>query len=369
MYNGVNVIVRGHKKLVAFGGIALGTSAGLVTCAIVMAFAGAPASDFSLQVTPSPLVTTVKPGQPTDLDLKVQNNGTGTEELKIEPRKFTVDKQTGKVDLDDSAPSEINPWISFSSPRFTIKPGDWITEKIHIALPKETGYSYSLALIISRTNNPQTIQSGRLIKGSLAVFTLINVDRPGATKKIEVTDFRPTQSLYEFLPAEFNISFKNTGNTIVQPYGNVFIQRGSNDATPIATLPVNDRHGYLLPDSPRTMITDWNTGFPHFNTTIDSSGKEHRDLVWDWSKLTDFRIGPYTAKLVAIYNDGQRDVPIEREVTFLVIPWRSILILTFVISLFVYLRHKQIQRNTRRAVRRALDERDKIQAQAGHDSK
>lgn len=355
------MIIRGFKKLLAWGSLALGISAGLIGIAFIATFAASAPSDFSLQVSPSPLVATVRPGIPTDLELKVRNAGTGIEELKIEPRKFTVDKKSGQVSLDDTAPAEISPWISFSSPTFKVKPGEWTTEKVHIALPKESGFSYSLALVISRTNDPKTIESGRLIKGSLAVFTLINVDRPGATRKLEVTDFTTSQSVYEYLPAELNISFKNSGNTIVQPAGNVFIQRGSTDTTPIATLPVNDKHGYLLPDSPRTLKAEWNTGFPVFKSSTDANGQQKQDLTWDWSKLTDFRIGPYTAKLVAIYSDGQRDVPIEREITFWVIPWRSILILTAIILIIVYLRHKQIQRGTRKAVKRALDERDKKQ--------
>ena len=318
-----------------------------------------PPSDFSLQVSPSPLVATVKPGQTQDLELKIRNAGTGPEELKIESRKFSVDKQTGKVELDDTEPSEIAQWVKYSAPTFKVNPGEWYTQKIRVSLPKESGFSYSLALIISRTNNTKSVESGRLIKGSVAVFTLINVDRPGATRKLEVTDFSTTQAVYEYLPAEFSVSFQNSGNTIVQPFGNVFIQRGSDDTTPIATLPVNDKGGYLLPDTPRTLNTEWNAGFPVFETKAQADGSEQTNIAWDWSKLTDFRIGLYTAKLIAIYNDGQRDVPIEKEVTFWVIPWRSILAVTTIVALLAFLRHKQIQRKTRKAIKKALDERDK----------
>jgi hypothetical protein len=330
-------------------------------------FAAEPASDFSLQVSPSPLVATVKPGQTENLELKVRNAGTGTEELRIDSRKFTVNRESGEVKLEDTVPSEIAQWVTFNTPTFKVKPGEWTTIKVRISIPKEAGFSYSLALVLNRTNNPTKIESGRLLQGSVAVFTLINVDKPGAVRKLDVTDFKPSQTLYEYLPAKFTVTFRNVGNTIVQPYGNVFIQRGANDTEPIATLPVNDKGGYLLPDTPRTLPMQWDQGFPVFKTTTSADGKENEDLAWDWSKLTDFRIGPYTAKLVAIYNDGQRDVPIERAVTFWVIPWRTILILTAVISILAYLRHKQIQRKTRKAVRRALEERDK--KKEGSDAK
>ncbi|MDB5177256.1 MAG: exported protein of unknown function [Candidatus Saccharibacteria bacterium] len=283
-------------------------------------------SDFSLQVTPSPIVTTLKPGTQTTLEMKIRNAGTGTENLKIEPRKFTVDKKSGEVKLDDTTAPDIASWISYSSPKFTVKPGEWFTQKITIALPKDTGFSYSLALVISRTNAPDVPSaSTRLIKGSVAVFTLINVDRPGATRKLEIEKFSTSAGIYEYLPATVNINFKNIGNTIVQPYGNVFIQHGSGDQTPIATLPVNDKGGYILPGSERLLTTNWEDGFPRYEISKDASGNEKKTEIWDWSKLSNFRIGRYTAKLIAVYNDGQRDVPIEQEITFWVLPWKIML--------------------------------------------
>ena len=302
----------------------------------LVANAQTPSSDFSLQVTPSPIVTTLKPGTTTTLELKVRNAGTGTESLKIEPRPFTVDNETGEVKLDDTASPEIASWVSYSSPKFTIKPGEWFTQKVTIALPKDTGFSYSLALVISRTNNPSTIEGSRLIKGSLAVFTLINVDRPGATRKLEVEKFSTSAGVYEYLPATVDIKFKNSGNTIVQPYGNVFIQQGSGDKTPIATLPVNNKGGYILPSNKRLLSTDWTNGFPMYQVSQDSSGTEKKTETWDWSQIANFRIGQYTAKLVAVYNDGQRDIPIVQEVTFWVLPWKIILVALVVIIILAF---------------------------------
>ncbi len=354
------ILSRGTKGFAWFA-LMLLASAGFV--GIVRA-ADTP-SDFSLQVTPSPLVATVSPGVPRELELKIRNAGTATEELKIESRKFSVDKQTGKVSLDDTKPSEIAQWVSYSAPTFKIAPGQWMNQKVRISLPKQSGFSYSLALVISRTNSSKSTESGRVIKGSVAVFTLLNVDRPGAVRKLEVTDFRVKDSVYEYLPAQFSIGFRNIGNTIVQPDGNIFIQRNSNDTTPIASLPVNESGGYLLPDTPRTLSVDWRDGFPVFDTITSANGENVRQqLKWDWSKLQHFRIGPYTAKLIAIYNDGQRDVPIEKEVTFWVLPWRTFLILAAIVGVIGFIRHKQIQRKTRKAVKKALEEREKEQGKS-----
>ncbi len=284
-----------------------------------------PPPDFNLLVSPSPLVSTINPGQTTSLPLKIRNNGSGTESLKIETRRFSVDNKTGKVTLDDKRPSEISQWISFSDPTFQIAPGQWENENIRIALPKDTGFSYSLALLISRTNNPTSVQNGRLLNGSLAVFTLLNVNRPGATRRLQVEKFSADPGLAEYLPITFSVTFKNTGNTIVQPEGNIFVQRGSDDTTPLATLPVNDANGYILPGSDRLITSDWSDGFPAYQATTQADGSSKKSLTWNWSQLSHLRIGEYTAKLVAVYNNGYSDVPLQLDTTFWVIPWRILL--------------------------------------------
>lgn len=324
--------VKNSIKLFAWGGIVFSISATLVGFAGATVFAQTQ-SGFSIQVSPSPLVGEVKPGQTSNLELKVRNTSTELEELKIEPRKFTVDNKTGKVTLDDSELPEISPWITFSPQIFTVKPGAWTTINVRVSLPKESGFSYSLALVINRTKDPKSVEAGRAIKGSVAVFTLINVDRPGAIRKLEVEKFATSQNAYEYLPATISMTFKNTGNTIVQPYGNVFIQRGSDDKTPLATLPVNDKKGYILPGSNRILDAEWADGFPSYKITTAADGNEQKTETWNWSQVSKFRIGSYTAKLVAVYNDGQRDVPIEKQATFWVIPWKILLGVIVVIAI------------------------------------
>lgn len=283
------------------------------------------ANDFSLEVTPSPLVTTVKPGTTTQLELKIHNNAPQAENLKIEPRSFTINPNSEEVELNDTTPPDISNWISFSKPRFTVQAGEWFTEQVRLNVPREAGFSYSFALVVSRQANPQPTSGGRLLKGSLAVFTLVNVDRPGATRKIDIGQFISTKRVYEYLPAELNVRLQNTGNTIVQPYGNIYIQRSETSQTPITTIPVNASRGYILPGATRTLETTWDSGFPAYKITNDN-GTQHKKLVWDWTKISQFRMGRYTAKLIAVYNDGQRDVPIQASVTFWVIPWKILLI-------------------------------------------
>jgi len=282
-------------------------------------------SDFNLQVTPSPLVATVKPGTKTQLELKIRNGSSGTEQLKIEPRSFKLSNDSNKITLLDTTPPDIAQWISFSQPTFTVASGQWENEEVKLNIPKEAGFSYSFALVISRQNTPKATGGGRVINGSLAVFTLINIDRPGATASLQVASFTTSKHIYEYLPATFSVQFHNTGNTINQPYGNIFVSRGKSSQDPLASLTVNETHGYILPGTMRTITTTWSDGFPSYKTIQNPDGTTKQKLVWNWGDLSKLRIGRYTAHLVAVYNQNGRDVPIEGTVSFWVIPWKILL--------------------------------------------
>lgn len=330
------MIGRNVKKLCAWAGTVLAAVSIAVTFIAPQSAAAQSQNGFSLQVSPSPLVATIKPGQTTELELKIRNTNTDPEELKIEPRKFTVNRTTGEVVIDDTEVPEIAPWIRFSPATFIAKPGEWTTEKVRISLPKESGFSYSLALVVSRTKNPAPLTATRSIQGSVAVFTLLNVDRPGAIRKLEIEKLSMSAGVYEYLPATVSMNFKNVGNTIVQPYGNIFIQRDAKDTQPLATLPVNDKKGYILPGNTRVLTADWGEGFPSYKTEVQADGTKKQVEVWDWSQVSKFRIGQYSTKVVAVYNDGQRDIPIEKEVTFWVLPWKIILAVVLVAAVLLF---------------------------------
>lgn len=314
----------------------------LVPIAVLLSVISIPAfpvraagADFSLQVSPSPLVATLKPGTSTRLELKVRNAGNTTENLKIIPHGFTYDTNTGKITLHDGTPADIASWVALSSPTLSISPGQWATEGVTISLPKDTGFSYSFALVISRQSNAQAL-SGQSVNGSVAVFTLINVDRPGATRKLTIKKATSRQGVYEYLPATFDVTLENTGNSIVQPFGNIYIQRSSNDASPISALTLNDMHGYILPGTSRTFTSTWSNGFPAYRPSVNKTGQATQSLVWDWSKLSDFRLGSYTAKIVAVYNDGKRDIPLESNAVFWVLPWKILLGFLILVALLMF---------------------------------
>jgi hypothetical protein len=293
-----------------------------------------PETPFSVQVTPSPLVAQVRVGETRTLELRIRNNGAGSENLKVGMRAFKA-LEDGNVQLLEESPREIAGWVTFSQPTFTLRSGEWFTENIKITPPKDAGFSYSFAITIGRATQGSPAPGTQQVVGSVAVFALINIDRPGATRAFTVDEFKSEKRSYEFLPANFSLRLRNSGNTIVQPQGNIFIQRSSG-GQPISVLPLNPNGSFLLPGTSRELSSAWTEGFPSYQDvkTADNAPST-RKLVWDWSKGQDFRFGKYVAKVVAVYNDGQRDVPIVTEVSFWVIPWKLLLLAGAILALLL----------------------------------
>lgn len=284
---------------------------------------------FSVQVTPSPIVESLVPGVSKTIDLKIRNTATQAEELKMGMRSFTFDGATGQVQLQDDPPKEVADWVVFENPVFKVEAGEWFTQHITFSPPADAGFAYSFAITVGRSQ-PQTQTGGKAaIEGSVAVFTLLNIDRPGATRNVSIVSFSSQKKLYEYLPATFTLRLKNGGNTILRPAGNVYIQK-TEKSDPLAVLPLNESGSYILPNTEREVTMAWKDGFPVYETV-----NEQQKLTWNWGNLQKLRIGKFSAKAIAIYNDGQRDIPVETTVTFWVFPWKLALVVLIVLTIII----------------------------------
>jgi hypothetical protein len=315
------------------------------------ALAATPAADegFAVQVSPSPLIETIKPGVASTFDLQIRNPNSRSQDLRMGLRSFTVGAESGEVKLGTSAPADVSKFVTFSDPTFTVQAGQIFTQHVIIAPPSTAGFTYSFAISISQQNPPKAQKGSSAIRGSVAVFTLLSVDRPGAVRKLVLNQLSVTKHVYEYLPASITVSFRNTGNTLVQPKGTIFIQRSSKDKTSLAAIQLNKSGGYILPGSSRVLTTTWSDGFPHYQPSANDPAKQ--SLSWSGGDFTKLRFGHYVAKLVAVYDDGEHDVPINAEIGFWVIPWRIILVGLFIL-LFVIIGFVTIIRNSSKALKR-----------------
>jgi hypothetical protein len=306
-------------------------SAAVIVMTLVPGHVMAADNDFNIQVSPSPVTVTLQPGKAGSSTLTIRNFSNHQETLYPKLNGFRIDGTSKNIQLTDDIPSGLGQWVTFKQQSLRIAPGGSQNLEVLYNTPPNVGFSYAIAVTLTRSPDANVVGQGVQLKGAVAVFTLINIDRPDARRALTIESFRGDKGQYQYLPATFHLTVKNAGNVIDQPKGTIFIQRSFDDAEPITTLPINQGNGYLLPDTSRSFTADWRNGFPAYTT--DEKGDRH--LSWDWRHISDLRFGKYVAKVVLVYNDGQRDVPLVASYTFWVIPWTLIGILLLVLVVVV----------------------------------
>jgi hypothetical protein len=282
--------------------------------------------------SPLPLNVVTKPGQSVTADIRVKNNGTQRETLKVELLKFGASGDTGRPQLQEREATDVYfDWVKFSETTFVAEPNVWKTIKMTINAPKEAAFGYYFAVLFSRSNPDRPTAGASGVEGGVASLVLLNVEAPGARREAKVAEIVATQKVYEFLPAKFKVKLRNAGNVHVAPAGTMFIKQGSKE---VGMINFNVERGNILPNTNRVFELSWSDGFPVYKEEQEGS-KTTQELKWDFGNVQKLRFGKYTAHLVAVYDDGQRDVAVEATVSFWVIPWRilgvGLLIILFVV--------------------------------------
>ena len=285
---------------------------------------------FNLTTSPVTVDLAGSPGTTVSTTISVRNNNPVPAHLVMSVQKFSAYGEQGKALIGGgTASDDYLKWVSFSPQQFDAAPNEWKDVIVTIAMPKTAAFGYYYAVEVSRAGDTAAVPGKQVFAGSNVVFMLLEAKVPSAVKRLDIVSIQATHNIYEYLPAEFNINVRNSGNIHAFPVGNVVIYRGKNQ---IDTLDVNKAHGNILPKTNRTFTASWKSGFPVYqpkmngdSQVLDKAGKPVSVLKWDFSQLTKFRIGRYTASVVMAYNDGNgHDFPLTANVSFWVIPWRII---------------------------------------------
>ncbi len=314
---------------------------GLLTAFILIPFGVSRAQSFQIITSPLPIKLTLKPGQSTSINLRVKNQGITTEPISVGLMKFTASSDNGSPNISKLSPSDNYSWITFSPSLIQAKPDIWYTVVMNINVPKTASLGYYLAATFSsQTPTQDQKTSVANLNGVVATPVLINVVTPNEKQSMDLVSFSADQGFYEYLPANFSVLLKNTGNIYLSPIGNIFIYKGSKL---VDTLYVNDAGGSILPGSERIFKVSWTDGFPVYKQALfngvpklDNHGKFIENLNWNFSNITKLRIGQYTAKLIMVYNNGSVDVPLASSLNFWVVPWKLILMGIAVLALIGY---------------------------------
>lgn len=296
-----------------------------------------------LTVRPSLLELNAAPGETITQKIQIRNNSSAAQSFKIQVSKLAPsDDLTQIIPADPKADDEYINWLKFENQTFNAAAQEWTDIPLTINVPLSAAYGYYYAVRFTPTALDPNNQTTAKVQGEVVVPILLKVKKDGAKVEAQIVDFKSDKGIYEYLPTEFTALIKNTGNVHLKPGGNIFISgQGNKD---LAILEFNDKLGNILPSSEREFKTSWNDGFITYEPKMageqevtDTNGQVQKELVIHWDKLTHMRFGPYQARLYMVYDDGTRDVAIDKTVNFWVIPYTVIAIILVVVVVAVLL--------------------------------
>jgi hypothetical protein len=282
-------------------------------------------------ITTSPVAVDVSatPGSTSSTNLQVQNNAPTPIGISVKLKEFKAVGESGQAQIVTPPPGDSSAsWVHFSQTSFIAQPGIWNNVVMKVSLPKTAAFGYYYAVLFS----PQAIVNGVVgnsdtVKGSNAILVLLDAHVANENNTLAVQSFTVDKSSYQYLPVNFGVTVHNAGNIFTVPEGDIYISR-TEDGPTINTLDINAGQGNVLPGTNRIFPASWDNGFPSYRPKrvdgqiiSNKQGKPIEQLTWNFSNITKFRFGKYYAHLVLVYNNGIRDVPINGEVSFWVVPW------------------------------------------------
>lgn len=329
----------------------------LVTLGLLVTLPVSAQQPFDLTVSPHFFDLAVKPGGSLKDTIRLHNNGSAPLTLTIEIKKLHTQGDQGEViPADIPSTDEFINWIRLPNATLTVPPGEWVEVPFEITASPQAAFGYYYAFVMSQ-RSPESTNTTAKLTGGVAIPILLKIERPDAVASAQLIQFKSRNFINEYLPIDFQIQIKNTGTVHIKPRGNIFIH--SSKSKDAALLEVNPELGSILPNSLRVFESAWDDGFMvqepvvvDKQVSLDSNGQPRTKLMLHWDKLPKLRFGRYTAQLVMVYDDGQRDVPLEGETTFWVVPYRVIGaaivgLLTLVLAIRLLLK-RYIRRQVRR---------------------
>ncbi len=285
------------------------------------------ANGFNVTLSPTVVDLTTDPGTVIHNKFRIHNNNTSPIFLKITINKLSPQNENGNfVPQTPTKNDQYISWISFDHPNFTAAGDDWTDINFSINVPKDAAFGYYYAISIGQDTS-KIKNANEKVLGQVVLPILLNVRNKNAKAELKLINFITTSFVNEYLPVTFNAVFKNTGNVHLRPDGNIFIGRSPSDKD-LISINLNPGFGAILPGGIRNYKISWDDGFivrePVYQDgeiELDSHKNPIYHLVINWNNLTSFRIGKYTATLLAVYDNGTRDIPIEATTTFWVIPY------------------------------------------------
>jgi hypothetical protein len=280
------------------------------------------ASGQALEIAPPVINLKADPGE--TLTTKVSLRGISDQTLLVrgQVNDFVAAGEDGtpKILLDtedgEDDPYSLKGWVS-TLPELTLKPREIQDMTLTIRVPSNAAPGGYYGVVRFTATPPELKDTGVSLSASLGSLLFIRVNGE-ATEGLEIAEFatsnsKDNTSLFESAPIQFVERVKNTGNTHLQPAGQITVKDMFGQK--VATVNINLPPRNVLPNSIRK-----------FEQPLDSATLGDKMLF-----------GRYTAELNITYGDSRQTLT--TSIDFWVIPYKLIIgIIIGLIALFFLIR-------------------------------
>lgn len=315
---------------------------GLAYLAVGVAGVQAQSSGQALEIAPPVINLVADPGQTLTTKINLRSVSNDATIVTGEVNDFVAAGEDGtpKLLLDEEEETttaySLKSWIA-PLPQLRLEPREIKDMVVTLNVPANASPGGYYGVIRFTGAAPELEGQGVSLSASLGSLVFVRVNGE-AKESLEIEEFSTTNngqatSLFESAPVQFTERLKNTGNTHLQPAGQITIKDMFGQK--IATVNINLPPRNVLPDSIRK-----------FEQPLDSSVIGNRVLF-----------GHYTAELSVTYGDSKQTIT--SSTSFWVIPYRLIgfsvagLIIAFFLLRFIIRRYNRsiIRRSQGRGLR------------------
>jgi hypothetical protein len=249
-----------------------------------------------VSITPPLFDLTIGPGETWSSSIKVINTGSSAATYYAYVDDFKATGETGNASFvpllkEQNDPSlrtySLASWLTLPTEPITVPAtgSGQIPFTIHVPLEAEPGGHYAAVLIGTQPNVGSTTAGTQVNIASYVTSLLFVKIKGNVVENGRIREFSTSQSLYQSSAADFTLRFENTGNTHVQPQGNIVIynmwgrERG--------TVSINQEEG-------------------NFGNVLPGGV---RRFQFSWAGDNAFDIGRYSAVVTLAYGqDGKKNV-------------------------------------------------------------
>ncbi len=311
----------------------------LLPAAAVSAQSTANTAGQALEIAPPLIYLNVSPGQTAKTQVLIRDVSTTALNVTGQVNDFVASGEDGtpKVLIDETTvdPYSVKGWIT-DVPTLQLVPKQIKTLPITIQVPTDAspGGHYG---VIRFTASAPSVNGGSGVSLSASIGALMLITVSGKiNENLTVKEFSASHngksgSVFQSGPLVFTERLKNSGNVHEQPSGIVSVK--DMFGRQLATLPVNQPPGNVLPNSTRK-----------FTQNLDKSVIGSKRLF-----------GHYTATLKLTYGANKKTVT--SKVSFWVIPFKAVAIVIAILIIGFFALRYGLRRYNEAVVKRANNRR------------